>query len=233
MDGFGRPYRSTAKGPAVGQDIMADTAYDARGNVLSQTAPYYTGDPVFTTTLDYDALDRPTGVTHPDGNWTETAYGVEGAFVSTTSHDELGHPVTLHLDAFGRAVRKTEPLDLTTTVTTDYAYDRLGRLTGITDDAGNTWAYSFDSFGRTLTVDDPDLGLWTKSYDDAGQLLTQTDALGQVTRFTYDLLGRMLTKTARDGTAAGGADQLHLRPGGRRLPQCGPADPGGECRLAC
>ncbi len=100
-------------------------------------------------------------------------------FVSTTSHDELGHPVTLHLDAFGRAVRKTEPLDLTTTITTDYGYDDLGRLTGITDDAGNDWAYTFDSFGRTLTVGDPDLGFWSKSYDDAGQLLTQADALAR------------------------------------------------------
>ncbi len=200
MDGFGRPYRSTAKGPAVGQGITADTAYDDRGNVASQTAPYYTGDPVYSTTFDYDALDRPVAANHPDGNWTETDYGVAGVFVSTTTTDELGHPVTLHLDAFGRAVRKEEPLGAAT-VKTDYTYDALGRLTGIADDVENTWAYTHDSLGRTLTIDDPDLGVWTKTYDNAGQLLTQTDALGQVTRFTYDALGRMLTKTARDGTA--------------------------------
>ncbi len=200
MDGFARPYRSTAKGPAVGQDITADTAYDDRGNVASQTAPYYTGDPVYTTTFDYDALDRPVATNHPDGNWTETDYGVAGVFVSTTSTDELGHPVTLHLDAFGRAVRKEEPLGAAT-VKTDYTYDDLGRLTGIADDVENTWAYTHDSLGRTLTVDDPDLGVWTKTYDLAGQLETQTDALSQVTRFTYDALGRVLTKSARDGTA--------------------------------
>ena len=209
MDGFGRPYRSTARGPVAGQDITADTAYDARGNVASQTAPYYTGDPVHTTSFDYDALDRPTRTTHPDANWVETAYGVAGVFLSTTSHDELGHPVTLHLDAFGRSVRREEPLATsggTVTVKTDYGYDDLGRLNAITDDVGNAWAYTHDSLGRTLTVDDPDLGLWTKTYDDAGQLFTQTDALirpgettGQVTRFTYDALGRMLTKTARHG----------------------------------
>ena len=149
-------------------------------------------------------------------------------------HDELGHPVTVHLDAFGRAVRKSEPLDAGTVVT-DYEYDTLGRLTGITDDAGNHWAYTHDSLGRTLTVDDPDLGVWTKTYDDAGQLFTQTDALirpgettGQATRFTYDALGRMLTKTARFGAPGCGADHLHLRRGRRRLPQCRPADPGGE-----
>ena len=209
MDGFGRPWRSTARGPTAGQDITADTAYDARGNVASQTAPYYTGDPVYTTSFDYDALDRPTRITHADANWVETAYGVAGVFVSTTSHDELGHPVTLHLDAFGRSVRREEPLATTSgtvTVKTDYGYDDLGRLNAITDDVGNAWAYTHDSLGRTLTVDDPDLGLWTKTYDDAGQLETQTDALvrsgettGQVTRFTYDALGRMLTKTARFG----------------------------------
>ena len=199
LDGFGRPYRSTAKGPAAGQDITADTAYDDRGNVSSQTAPYYTGDPVYTTTFDYDALDRPAATNHPDGNWTQTDYGVEGVFVSTTSHDELGHPVTLLLDAFGRAVRKEEPLGAAT-VKTDYTYDALGRLTGITDDVENSWAYTHDSLGRNLTVDDPDLGIWTKTYDDAGQLVTHTDALAQLTRFTYDALGRMLTKTTRDGT---------------------------------
>ena len=90
-----------------------------------------------------------------------------GVFVSTKTTDELGHPVTLHLDAFGRPVRKEEPLGAAT-VKTDYTYDDLGRLTGIADDVENSWAYTHDSLGRTLTVDDPDLGVWTKTYDDAG-----------------------------------------------------------------
>ena len=87
------------------------------------------------------------------------------------------------------------------TVSTSYQYDLLGRLIGITDNAGNHWTYVYDSLGRRTDATDPDLGHWTYQYDPAGQLTDQTDAKSQVTHFTYDGTGRVLTKTALFGTA--------------------------------
>lgn len=201
LDGWGRTVQSLAKGPAAGQEIATDSAYNPRGRLASVTRPYYLGDPVHTKTFGYDARNRLSEEQHPDLNTNTTAYGIGSAFRSVTTTDEVGHSVTTHFDAYGRMVRKEEALGAGTVVET-YSWDLLGRLTGLTDDAGNAWVYTYDSLGRRLTVDDPDLGAWSYTYDAAGQLLTQTDAKGQITTFTYDGLGRVLTKTAWNAAAA-------------------------------
>lgn len=201
LDGWGREVQSLAKGPALGQEIAVDSAYNQRGAMASVTRPYYLGDPVHSKNYGYDARNRLTEEQHPDLNSRATAYGIGSAFSSVTATDEVGHSVTTHYDAYGRLVRKEEALGVGTVVET-YAWDLLGRLTGITDDAGNAWAYTYDSLGRRLTVDDPDLGAWSYVYDAAGQLTSQTDAKGQTTSFTYDDLGRVLTKTAWNAAAA-------------------------------
>src|SRR5262249_38687594 len=75
IDGFGRTYKKIGKGPASGQDVNVDTSFDARGNTSAQSMPYYTGATVYSATTNYDALNRATKVTHPDGKFTTTAYG--------------------------------------------------------------------------------------------------------------------------------------------------------------
>ncbi|MEX1203738.1 MAG: hypothetical protein WEB85_00680 [Dongiaceae bacterium] len=233
LDGLGRTYRTLAKGPAVGREIAVDTAFNPRGALASETAPYYLGDPAQTTTFNYDALDRPTLRRHPDNNTVQTAYGFSAAalgFDAVTVTDELGRPTTLHRDVQGRVLRRDRVLS-GVTVSTHSRWDVLGRLTGVTDHAGNVWSYTYDSLGRRTAVADPDLGSWSYAYDDAGRLTLQTDAKGQKTRLAYDGLGRVLSKTARYGPfdrlrvrAAGRHDHLHLRPGADGLLQRRPAD---------
>ena len=84
------------------------------------------------------------------------------------------------------------------TVVTFHQWDVLGRLVGLTDNAGNQWNYTFDSLGRRTAATDPDLGTWSYQYDAAGRLTMQTDARGQRTQITYDVLDRPLTKTTLD-----------------------------------
>ena len=203
LDGFGRTYRGEAKGPAAGQDIVTETAFNARGAVVGKTLPRYAGDPSYETTTGYDALDRVVEVVYPDLNGVDSSYGLGDPFASTTITDELGQAVTTSRDAYGRVVKRETTLDGVPVVTT-FSHDPLGRLTGITDDAGNQWRYTYSSLGRKLTASDPDLGDWSYEYDAAGRLTARTDALGQRTEFTYDALGRRLTKTTRadQGTKA-------------------------------
>ena len=52
-------------------------------------------------------------------------------------------------------------------------YDRLGRLTGLTDPGGAKWIYTYDLRGLRTAANDPDLGLWRYTYDLAGRLMTQ------------------------------------------------------------
>jgi RHS repeat-associated protein len=203
MDGLGRTYRTVAKGPT---NIETLTTFTKRGAVASQTAPFYSGGNQYPTTWTYDALDRKIERLHPDdGPPSEKVTGAYGlssitnGFQTVTVTDELSRPATVHTDAYGRTIRSDRKLGAAT-VSTHYQYDLLGRLLGITDNAGNQWSYDYDLLGRRLAANDPDLGNWTYVYDDAGRLLDQKDAKNQHTVLTYDALGRVKTKTSPAGT---------------------------------
>ena len=55
-----------------------------------------------------------------------------------------------------------------------YGYDDDGRLTSVTDNAGNIWSYQ---------------------YDEVGERIAQMDPNGHVTRFAFDRTDRMVSRT--------------------------------------
>ncbi|UOX90536.1 hypothetical protein MUY14_07905 [Amycolatopsis sp. FBCC-B4732] len=203
VDGLQRPYRTANKGPdAATGDIYVDTAYNARGQVASRTAPYYwvagTAQPVTYPTLTaYDGLDRVVKTTLPGGAVQTKSYGPW----STTSTDENGHATTDRLDAYGKRAERQEPVG-GKPVTARYDYDLRGNLAKSTDPSGAVITYTTDSFGRQTKVADPDKGVTTYEWDDAGRAVAQTDANNQRTTFTNDKLGRKTAKTTNAGTAS-------------------------------
>lgn len=198
FDGSGRVWRRVRRGAASGQVIVEDSTYNVRGSITSTTAPYYgAGSPpysateaVYATTFAYDALDRRTSIQFPDSNQVTSAYGL----LSETRTDEHQHDTATHYDVFGRKV-KDQRLVSGGVQETQFTYDLLGRLTGMTDALGNAWSWTFDSLGRNRVKNDPDSGTWTLGYDDAGRLTTQTDAKNQRTDFNYDPAGRLSVKS--------------------------------------
>ncbi len=197
FDGFGRVYRAAKNGSTLAQSVVSDTARDARGRVVSRTAPYFVGDPPRTTTYDYDILDRLQTTHHPDGSQASISYDLS----STTTSDEHSppHAVTVHFDTYGRRVAVDERLGAQL-ITTQYTYDAMGRMTSTVDSLGNTWTWTFDSLSRLTQKSDPDSGLSTYTYDDAGRILSRTDAKGQATALAYDSAGRLSTKTVGSQT---------------------------------
>ncbi|MBQ1782334.1 MAG: hypothetical protein II007_01630 [Gammaproteobacteria bacterium] len=99
--------------------------------------------------------------------------------------------------------------------------DGAGRITTITDPAGNSYRYSYDGAGDLRTSSDAlgnvssytyygDHGLRDlidalgrrivrNNYDSAGRLVSQTDSDGNVTRFDHNLAGRQSKVTDRLG----------------------------------
>jgi RHS repeat-associated protein len=203
FDGFRRTWRTVAKGPdAATGDIHVDTTYNARGQEASVTAAYYavSGEApaaTYATTSSYDALDRRTRVTHPDGAFTTTTHGLW----FETHTDELGRARTDRFDADGHRVEHDEVVGDKVRTTT-YAYDARGNLVRSTDPLDNVITYEKDSLGRQTRIDDPDLGASTYEYDGADRLTAQTDARGQRTELRYDALGRKIGKTSLAGTDA-------------------------------
>ncbi len=202
FDGLQRTWRTADKGPdAATGDIYIDTVYNARGQVASKTRAYYwiSGQPqptTYATTHSYDALDRLTRITHPDGASQTKSYGLW----SVTHTDELGHVKTDRNNADGNRIAHDEIFSGVTKTTT-YVYDARGNLAQSVDPSGNVIKYTTDSFGRKTQVVDPDWGTWTYEYDSADRLTAQTDSKNQRTTFGYDALDRRTSKTSNAGTA--------------------------------
>jgi RHS repeat-associated protein len=108
--------------------VSVDTTYDSAGRVQSQSHPYVSlSDPnhVFET-FTYDGLDRQIQVNHPDGQYSQAAYGASIASAgglssqlgSTSSYgfgypvvsvDEAGKQIQKWVDGFGRVIEVDEP----------------------------------------------------------------------------------------------------------------------------
>lgn len=201
-DGLGRVYHVEMPGEtAAGPRRIADTDYDARGNVLRTDFTRFVGETAQWTTNSYDWADQLTKTVNPDGsqrsylNDLATAPATTPRLHGTTMTDELGHQTRTAWSTRGDVagvVRDFAGLQLAQTRT----FDVLGRLVGLTDTSGSTWTYTYDMLGNRLSASDPDLGTWTYTYDAANRLVRQTDARGTVTNLSYDQMGRLTLKTA-------------------------------------
>ncbi|MGN8120019.1 RHS repeat-associated core domain-containing protein, partial [Labrys sp. 22185] len=205
FDGYGRLIKTIrrAADPTQGA-ITEDTNYDARGNKASITpVPYYYPSQTYKVAItSFDSRDRPIKVTNPDGSFKTMSYevadpaSVAGAFLQVTTTDELNRKTVAVTDAYGRTVRQTATKQGRALHRT-LGYDALGRLTSLSDPAGNSWTNVFDTLGRRTSVKDPDLGTWSYAYDDGGNLTTLTDAKGQKTGYNYDRLNRVTGQVMR------------------------------------
>ncbi|MGO4339974.1 toxin TcdB middle/N-terminal domain-containing protein, partial [Labrys sp. KB_33_2] len=204
FDGYGREWKSEGRTGDPAQTATTLTGYDGRGNKASVTAVPFLAPSASATLVvtSFDSRDRPIKVTNPDNSFKTMSYevadpaSVAGAFLQTTTTDELNRKTVAVSDAYGRTVRQTaykQGRALHRTL----GYDGLGRLTSLSDPAGNTWTNVFDTLGRRTSVKDPDLGTWTYVYDDGGNLLTLTDAKGQKTGYNYDRLNRVTGQIMR------------------------------------
>lgn len=224
LDGLGRRIRTESQGPE-NKVIVAETIYNSRGWVQSESLPYFSTvlpDQIATTQYKYDILGRRISVVNPDGTSSETGY-----FQGTVTHtDENGHRRKEDWNVDGRLTQVREykgnaaacasssatdcrPYELY--ATTQYSHDVLGNLTRVSPpqvvkaDGSRIkipqTKVTYDTLSRKTRMEDPDRGTWSYDlYDAHGNLLQQTDALGHTTSYEYDALHRITLKTYFDGT---------------------------------
>lgn len=117
-------------------------------------------------------------------------------FSATGISHSSGRSITLDRDAEGRVTRLTDPAGNAQT----YTYSGAGHLVAHTDAAGHTTRFFYDHHGDLVRVEDP-LGrpLARNEYDASGRLISSTNAEGRVTQISHDLGGRTETVTESDG----------------------------------
>ena len=82
----------------------------------------------------------------------------------------------------------------------NYTYDKLGRLTGKTDQSENEWTYVYDAAGNLIaeTINDQEK---TYEYDLFNRVIKETNTLDQVTEWEYDGAGNLVAEIDDEGRA--------------------------------
>lgn len=214
FDGFGsETQRSTS---SITGAINVDTTYDADHRVHTVSNPYVStsDDSYGLTTFTYDALNRKTSQTHPDG--TAFTWTYSGNLVDI--FDELQRHTQQTTDALGRLVKVMEPdpYSKSPALETDYAYDALGNLWNVTQWGGANGSsgarvrtFTYNSLSQLLCTSNPEnatascsttpsgsyvAGTVGYTYDLDGNVSSKTDARGVTTNYGYDAGNRLLSR---------------------------------------
>ena len=167
-----------------GNFLYTDRLYDYLGRPEKVSLPFKGTDPNLWNTYRYDDYDRITSLNYASGKKDSCTYN--------------NNTVTRIVDGITR----------TTT------YDAAGRITGVTDPAGNvtyylrsdgqpdsikvpgniTTHFQYDQYGRQTEITDPSAGTKTFEYDGAGNIWKNTDANGKIIQMTYDGYNRVIQK---------------------------------------
>ncbi|WP_161557853.1 ricin-type beta-trefoil lectin domain protein [Micromonospora sicca] len=211
LDGRMRPRNNQSMAPGGVGRIITETTYDSRGQVATETGPYYNVNAAGSALNSAAAADLPSRSVYSYDNLGRTtaealeANGVE-KWRNRHSYDGDRHTLipasggnsTTYYDAAGRTTRLTVNPTTGTSETTTYGYNTADELTTITDAADNITRYGYDLAGNRTSVQDPDTGSSISTYNAMGDLLSTTDARGQKISYQYDALGRPTVRWAGD-----------------------------------
>lgn len=171
------------------------TVYDEFGKNCGQIRKY--GDTEYSSTIEYDYLDRKIAGVDPRGARTEYAYDTRGNLVSKT--DSSGAMTTYSYDMAGRKLKETDARQNIT----HFTYDELGRIIRVTSPAdGNQTAetltyYDLNSnvIKEKIKTENEQYIVTEYAYDNTGNVTTVTGKCNEgdsVVRNVYDSAGRVI-----------------------------------------
>lgn len=195
-DSAGRVIEQTgawyAKGAPAASPVNMSAEPPSKTRYLYDGAGRVTDEVFWVGTHDAPANERWRTTSYYDGVRT-LMIPPKGAVPTETVADARGQTITLieyqRDPETGTATDAGDVRGLPHQDTT-YEYDLAGRMTGMTDAAGNEWLYGYDFQGRKTSATDPDNGMMTTAYDALGRVSSTTDATGAKLTYTYDPLGR-------------------------------------------
>ncbi len=182
-------------------------AYDGIGNQISRTtaagtlafaydaANRLTGVKAGESTLrsySYDAANRPTGAADAQGAKIEIGYNEDGLVSSL--NDGRGQSLTRGYNSRGLLTKQVDGRG-----TLEYGYDKLGRLTSLTDPQSKALSFAYDPEGDLTEVIRPNGVTTTNVYNDAGRLAEtsaeeEPSTVLEALKYGYDEAGNVTGK---------------------------------------
>ncbi|MGB0684697.1 MAG: DUF6531 domain-containing protein, partial [Planctomycetota bacterium] len=197
-----RQYKTVREDPdSVLSDLVVELERDKNGRVVDRTN--VRGG---TETTEYRADGRLKKTVDAGGNEVIYAYSDTARTVTRTSKEKdtsdstfTEYDVVTTYTLAGWVDKVKDEGSASGNRTTDYTYDKAGRLITVETPLGAETAYEYDNLGRMTkdTVDIDDAGNehaeTTYTYSAGGQRTQVTDSNGTITTWTYDSFGRELT----------------------------------------
>lgn len=214
-----RPDGKIVSGTTTSNTLQWRYTYDPQGlgRLFSESleldadSPTHPGVQRIQTTYGYDALDRVTSVTQPDGSTTYTDYDEDGnpwRVRRRYANETERRLAERTFDAAGRMTSETDVFGKTTR----WTYDAMDHVLSATDRNGHTTTHVYDAKGQRTQTIDANGHVVTTAYDPVGDPVAVTTAAG-TTRFVHDALGRV-TETV---SALGHRSRQRYDPAGRTL----------------
>jgi RHS repeat-associated protein len=168
-------YLIALDGPLPGTSDTVTTTYDFFGR--PQTLTDVSG---YTVIFDYDALDRLTRVTYPDGTFDQYTYDrLDLAAV----RDRAGRVTSFEHNNLRQLDKLTDPLGRVTL----FDWCRCGALRSLTDPLGRKTSWLTDVQGRPIGKQYADGSLVNYTYENTTSRLRQVvDERFQITGFAYN-----------------------------------------------
>lgn len=195
-------------------------SYDLRGRTIKTARFLSKNGNTYTNQFSYDVLDRPSGMSYPNGGPTVTNTYDTGGNLSKVKL--VGGSGTTFYTATGfDAVGALQGITFGNGATTSYGYyPNSKRLKNITSSKGSTLqnlTYSYDKVADVLQIDDgvdsssaASARIYNVSYDDLHRLTSLTRPTGGQVSYNYNSIGNMtLNGEAGAGTYSYGTRMPH------------------------
>jgi YD repeat-containing protein len=187
--GYDAAGNETSKTTAAG---TLEYGYDAANRLTSIRSGELT-----LRSYGYDEANRRTSATDSEGHKIEIAYNGEG--LVTSIKDGRGQSIARSFNSRGLLTKQEDGRG-----TLEYAYDKLGRETSLTDPQGKALGFVYDPEGDLTEVTRPSGVTTTSVYNEAGRLAeTSAKAEGgtvlEALKYAYDAEGNV---TSRKDTRA-------------------------------
>ncbi len=172
-------------------------SYDSRGNVAGRIRSFSQEGLSFVTRMRYDAMDRLSGLTYPDGYTVTYGYNAQGLLETIPGY-------VANVD-YTPAAQRTG-ITYTNGVTTRYGYDNRLRLDHLQSGAGQNilqdLGYSFDQTSNIVAITDSrpqrtPVNDQTQdySYDSLYRLTQASGTYGQID-YAYNSIGNMIHQSS-------------------------------------